>query len=150
MKQLKLKVLRSILFLCVVMAFVLSSKIKAVFAAARPCIKHIESRQIVMDATCTSSGYGEIWCSKCQQYLGIYDIPAKGHNYTTTKSASCYSAGEKKCTRCNHTEDIPQKNHSYRSNVVLSPTCTSSGITTYKCRYCGDEYAEMDPPRGHS
>lgn len=43
----------------------------------------------------------------------------------------------------------PVHTHSYSSSVTKSPTCTGTGVRTYKCT-CGDSYTETIAATGHS
>ena len=39
--------------------------------------------------------------------------------------------------------------HSYNSSVTIEPTCTETGVKTFKCS-CGDSYIESIPATGHT
>ena len=40
--------------------------------------------------------------------------------------------------------------HSYTSELTTAPTCTTSGLTTYTCTLCGDQYRIVEGATGHS
>ena len=102
----------------------------------------------VVKPTCTKKGYTLHKCARCgDNYKDTYK-DATGHSWskwTTTKKATCTTAGSKKrvCEDCGEIETatIKKLGHSYKVTVI-KPTCTAKGYTLHKCSRCGDSYKD--------
>lgn len=112
----------------------------------------------VLNPTCENTGIKRFTCQNdgCYDYYDI-DIPATGHNYTSTvtKAATCEDDGilTTSCDRCGDytTEAIPATGHAYDAGVVTTAaTCDEDGVMTYTCANCGDSYTEAIPAIGHN
>ena len=71
----------------------------------------------------------------------------KWNNGVITQEATCTSEGEKtyRCIICFETrvEKISKLTHKYET-VVISPTCEAKGYTLHTCKYCGDNYKDVE------
>ena len=100
----------------------------------------------VVDPTETKQGYALNECSNCGDvYHGNYVNPT-GHDYTVTQTqATCEQDGVITHT-CDcgesYLETISAKGHNYVLDSFTLPSCTKTGLKTYKCRNCDDTYAE--------
>lgn len=70
----------------------------------------------------------------------FFTVPA-GQNATCTRAAKIHRL----CRICQHgvtvdDPDNPPLGHDYQVNIVVQPTTTSKGYTSYKCTRCGDSY----------
>ena len=79
------------------------------------------------DATCTTAQT----CTVCGEELAEALGHAPGEGATCTTAQTCTVCGE---------ELSPAPGHNYES-VVVAPTCTEQGYTTYTCA-CGDTYTD--------
>lgn len=79
----------------------------------------------------------------CNDADVIINHTHKYGDWTITKAATCTEKGSKirYCTVCDESEsvEIPALGHDYKS-VVIPPTCTEQGYTTYTCERCKDSY----------
>ncbi len=97
-------------------------------------------------ATCTETGLTDTeMCLDCDLILEPQKvIEALGH--TAGPDADCTTA--QTCATCGVTLNEPI-GHNYKT-VVIAPTCTEGGYTTYTCA-CGDSYvADEVAAKGHS
>jgi len=111
----------------------------------------------VIDPTCTTKGLDMQTCENegCGDTKTTI-LAANGHEEINhdPKAATCTDAGWNAyvtCANCNYTtyEEIPAKGHDYNS-VVINPTCTEGGYTTYTCA-CGDTYKDDETTaKGHN
>ena len=93
-------------------------------------------KAVVTKPTCTQAGYTTYTCSCGDSYKSDYK-DALGHDY---KNGAC--------TRCG-AKDPSAHTHDYKA-VVIKPTCTERGYTTYTCSVCGDSYkGSYVDPLGH-
>lgn len=100
--------------------------------------------------TCTEDGYYiSGTCGTCGAELAGKTIPALGHDMKTVTEATCKASGLKECSRCEHTEVIPQLDHDYTA-VTTPATCTEDGKIVYTCSSCGDSYETVITSSGHS
>ena len=79
--------------------------------------------------TCTEAGYTTYTCECGDSYKEAGEA-ATGHTYEDGKCAACGAV------------DPEAHVHSYKP-VVVAPTCTSEGYTSYECE-CGDSYVDED------
>ncbi|MBQ4348732.1 MAG: Ig-like domain-containing protein [Clostridia bacterium] len=96
-------------------------------------------------ANCTTDGF---MIAKCYYCDAIDSIPEKGgHSFsdkwTIDIEPTCTSIGSKSrhCFYCDEKVDITSMDklsHTY-DTVVILPSCTNQGYTTYTCK-CGDSY----------
>ena len=77
----------------------------------------------------------------------FFTVPA-GQNATCTSAAKIHRL----CRICQHgvtvdDPDNPPLGHDYQVNIVVQPTTTSKGYTSYKCTRCGKSYDDnfVDP-----
>ena len=111
----------------------------------------------VTNADCENTGKKVYTCSMCgDSYSEI--IPATGHKYspdwTLDIQPTCKSEGSKShhCTACRSKKDvtvIPKIEHSYTGKITKAAACTATGLKTYTCSVCGDNYSETIPATGH-
>ena len=104
---------------------------------------------IIVEPTCTMSGYTKHICSRCGEDFGndSYVIQL-GHDIVTDSGSepTCTNPGRESgsyCSRCgmivNGASVIPALGHDYQS-AVIDPTCTEQGYTIHSCSRCEDYY----------
>lgn len=103
-------------------------------------------------ATCTEDGKIAYICSYCNKTLSEEAIPAVGHNYgewhqtvSEEKNEKCEIVNkfERECLICNHKDtktDILRIEHEYESEVTKEALCNQSGVITYTCKNCQEQY----------
>lgn len=80
----------------------------------------------------TRSGYSFLgWSTSSSATTVTY---SSGATYSSNASTTLYAVWHK---------------HSYTSTITTNPTCTSTGIKTYRCS-CGDWYTESIKAKGHT
>ncbi|MBR3815369.1 MAG: hypothetical protein IKJ27_01435 [Clostridia bacterium] len=110
-------------------------------------------------ATCTRSGMITYRCTLCKE-LKYEEIPALGHDLVMQdgKAPTCKEEGYSShayCTRCDYkTEEYTVFDnvwHDYSVPVeTKEPTCTGSGYTRYKCKWCDStEIRDRKPYLSH-
>ena len=129
------------------------------YTEALPATNHKYDNGVdVLNPTCEATGIKRFTCQNdgCYAYYDI-DIPATGHNYTSTvtKPATCEEDGilTTSCDRCGDytTEAIPAIGHAYGAGVVTTAaTCEEDGVMTYTCANCNGSYTEVIPAIGHN
>jgi len=111
------------------------------------------------EATCTTAGSKEKYCSICNKLMSTSSISAKGHSYagwTVTKEATCTAEGTKiqKCSVCgyeNSRQTIAKVAHTYSDwTVSKKATCTVEGSRYAKCKVCGDKKTEVIEKLAHN
>ena len=108
---------------------------------------HVEIKYKAQDPTCTENGWNEYtWCPTCGYYSTRTEILALGHDIVSHegRAANCMETGwdaYQTCTRCDYTtyNELPLTDHVYDNILVIEPTTTERGYTTYSCD-CGDSY----------
>lgn len=111
-------------------------------------------------ATCTTTGLtAGSHCAACDTTIVAQStVPALGHNYTYDDNGD--GTHDVACTRCDYSAlaqtcvDENDDNtcdlcgaslacdHNYVGVVTTQPTKTSTGVMTYTCSLCGDEYTD--------
>jgi uncharacterized repeat protein (TIGR02543 family) len=99
---------------------------------------------VVTAPTCTEKGYTTHTCDICgYSYVDSY-VDANGHKYVDTVTApTCTEKGYTThvCSVCNDTytdSETDALGHNWDSGTVTSePSCTFTGIKTYKCQNAG-------------
>lgn len=103
--------------------------------------------KIDFNTTCEECGIRTQTCTLCG-YIETDFIEAKGHKekIINKADATCTElgyTGDVVCETCGESisigETVAVKDHDYES-VVIEPTCTEDGYTTYTCSACGDNY----------
>ena len=109
---------------------------------------------VVTAPTCTEQGYTTHTCAACGDSYVDSHVDAVGHSYGqwyTVTEATCTDDGlvRRDCANCDHyeTDVVGATGHDYET-VVIAPTCTEKGSTTYTC-HCGHTYVEEIPATGH-
>ena len=102
-----------------------------------------------VDSTCTVAGHEAYYSCECHGELTTKvakDLLAHTEEVVAGKAATCTETGltdGKKCSTCGETleaqVEIPVIEHNYNA-VVIAPTCTAAGYTTYTCTACGNTY----------
>ena len=100
------------------------------------------------DATCTTIGwkaYEE--CSDCD-YTTYVEIPAYGHDFTTSVWQKDENEHWKKCSRCEATDQTAE--HTWNEEITVAATCTAAGLKTYTCTTCLKTKTETINAKGHN
>ncbi|MBR4514834.1 MAG: chitobiase/beta-hexosaminidase C-terminal domain-containing protein [Lachnospiraceae bacterium] len=71
---------------------------------------------------------------------------------TTTVKAIAVKDGmtDSEIATATYTYSAPGHTHSYTSTVTKEPTCTETGVRTYRCSGCTSSYTETIPAKGHT
>ena len=115
-----------------------------------PCKHKWGAWVIIVEPTCTETGYRQRQCVKC----GILDdevMPKTDHTYgkwKITREPTCTKEGQRvrTCKVCGHkqTKTIEKEPHDYgKWTVTQEPTCTAKGSRTRKCRVCGHKETQV-------
>lgn len=108
---------------------------------------HSYSWVTVSNPTCTSEGYREYRCSKCQIVQNSSSISRVSHS-PNMSSATCTE--NKVCTMCGCTLQS-KTGHNYTDQYYTKkPTCTEGGAMLQKCSGCGDTKTVSVGKTGHS
>lgn len=116
---------------------------------------HSYTKEIIAP-TCTERGYTKYTCHCGDTYNNDFE-DALAHDFGdwyVSKASTCTEIGENRrdCSRCNgyETYALSKLTHDYNV-VVIAPTCTFSGYTTYTCKDCGHKYSTDETEAlGHS
>lgn len=121
-----------------------------------PALGHDWNAEKTVDvpATCTTAGSQSTHCARCNETKESEEIPALGHDITTTHiDASCLVSEKEidKCSRCDYekTREIsPALDHNFVAVETVPATCGNAGYTRYECsRNCGvPGYTTYDKP----
>ncbi len=119
--------------------------------------RHTYDEGITVNATCLTEGYTLYTCTECgAAYKSNYES-ALGHAMGTwimDAEATCMMAGSRHqtCNRCGERvyEIIPASGHDYVLQEQTDPTCSSNGISRYRCEYCQDEVRSVLAPLPHT
>ena len=100
------------------------------------------------DATCTTIGWKAYEdCSDCD-YTTYVEIPAYGHDFTTSVWQKDENEHWKKCSRCDETEQTAA--HTWNDGeITIEPNCTATGRTTFTCTVCFVTKIEVIDALGH-
>ena len=121
---------------------------------------HPNLRTVVVNPSCSISGYTMDYCLDCS-YEKIYNItPATGHefceNWKDMITPTCTSKGSryKDCAKCDYIEyvEIEKTKHSLVSiNPGYEATCTEGGMTAESyCATCKEVFkSQATPAKGH-
>lgn len=114
---------------------------------------------VINEATCTEDGLKYTFCPNCSYWTEPVKIPAKGHNFDTTKGATEVEvkvAGDcitdrvavVKCAACDVTEEVTTKatGHDIAKAELkkVEATCDKDGYTYKVCAKCENEIV-IDP-----
>ncbi len=111
--------------------------------------------EITIEPACTKVGTKIQKCIICNKIIKTEEIPATGHNYTTTVILpTCTAMGYTTYTcSCGHSyvnDYVEAIGHSYDDGVLtLEPTCIDTGIKVFTCAVCDDTYNEDVEVVGH-
>lgn len=140
------------------------------FATVPTKAEHIHEYMIVPEKSyapsCTTEGLTWYECPGCGDHYTV-TIPAVGHKpgdtvTEITVSPTCLYTGTKTitvyCKHCNTvisvtTETLPLADHTWPSSwdVVIVPTCTTTGLRVKDCVVCGTRLtSEEIPATGHA
>lgn len=101
--------------------------------------------KITSEPTCTESGTKTFLCKDCGE-IKETKISATGHNYGEWKSDGKNTHSK----LCSNDNDKVTEAHSWDSGTVsVSPSCTETGIKTYKCDICNELKKEEISATGH-
>ena len=100
------------------------------------------------DATCTTIGWKAYEdCSDCD-YTTYVEIPAYGHDFTTSVWQKDETNHWKKCSRCDEIEQTAE--HTWNEEITVAATCTAAGLKTYTCTTCLKTKTETINAKGHN
>ena len=109
-----------------------------------------EYKATIVEPTCTSKGYTNHKCSRCEDEYNDTETDMLAHSFgdwreTTAPTCTAKGVETRKCKNCEATEtrDIKALGHDYKDTVV-APTCTAKGYTNHKCTRCSDEYNDTE------
>lgn len=117
-------------------------------------VKHIWTKKITKQPTCTEDGVKTLTCSCGEVKTEV--IQKLGHVWDdgVVTEATCTEDGAKTytCTRCGEvkSEAIAKLGHVWDDGVITEPTCTVDGAKTYTCETCGETKSEVIKATGHT
>ena len=76
-------------------------------------------------------------------------IDATGHNWITTKKATCEEDGSRKCSNCDKVEKLTKLGHKFGKYEEVEATCTEDGYKSAVCSRCEKEDKTVYPALGH-
>lgn len=119
---------------------------------------HEYTGRVTKEPTVDSEGIRTYTCTRCgDEYTEVIPKLEEEHTHTSTevrdaKEATCTEkgyTGDTYCKDCGEKlatgEEIAALGHSYTSKITKAATITSTGIRTYTCTRCGDQYTEVIP-----
>ena len=103
--------------------------------------------ETVVAPTCTSKGYTNHKCSRCNDEYNDTETDMVAHKFsewTVTTKPTCTAKGveTRKCENCDKTEtrDVDSLGHDFGWwSVTTKPTCTEKGEETRTCSACGSK-----------
>ncbi len=125
-----------------IVALVVCSALSISFTGCRH--KHDLKEKAIFEATCTTEGKMEEYCTKCD-YTESYETDALGHDLGDTKvvkKATCKKEGkeERICSTCGYKEEkIIKPAHTFEEEIITEATCKKEGEKELICTVCGHE-----------
>ncbi len=111
-------------------------------------IGHEYKDEIVLEPTCTKSGYIKYPCTRCN-HVKTTVIPALNHDIVTEveKKATCTENGliVDECQRADceyRKETVIYGAHSFEVSERQEAKCEENGYVLYACKHCDDTYRE--------
>lgn len=105
------------------------------------------------DHTCTTPGYYNYYCLRCEKYFPNYEEandPA-GHTWETTKSKYSETQHGIKCKICSEWKDDSLENHDWKlTKTTKKQTCKTDGEGVYTCIGCGATKTDVIKADGES
>ncbi len=106
----------------------------------------------VVDATETGSTTTDVTCTEDGTTIYTVTCTYEGKTYTgqvvvVNEEATGHTYVDGVCVDCGET--APEHTHTYTSEVTVAAACTTDGVRTYTCTFCGDTYTEVIPATGH-
>lgn len=96
----------------------------------------------VVSSTCTEHGHSSQKCKWCDDIYTL-ELPLDEHDYMISshfESEGCEGIEyiHKVCKNCGHIEDeeLPYEIHLREEYVLQAPTCTETGIKSFRCKDC--------------
>ena len=118
---------------------------------------HDYDKEIIKEATITSTGLAIYTCTRCgASYDEVIAKVAHTCKVADTKrtEATCETAGKIEevcsCGKVLSTKTIKALGHDYSSEVVKAATENSTGTKKFTCERCGDSYTESIPKLDHT
>lgn len=117
------------------------------------------SGEITAEATCTENGVKTYTCTVCKT-TRVEELPATDHRHVELQNeveATCLQegyTGDIYCMDCKTIisvgESFPKIDHSWDEGKITTPAaCTTAGVKTYTCTFCGATKTEELPATGH-
>ncbi|MCC8044259.1 MAG: Ig-like domain-containing protein [Clostridiales bacterium] len=101
---------------------------------------------IVVDPTCTTSGYTAHICKDCSYEVDDDYVAATGHDYAYTSNGNGTHTGV-----CKNNPSHTTKANCTHETTVVAPTCEEQGYTLHTCTVCGYSYKDnYKAALGHS
>lgn len=118
--------------------------------------QHTIAQGVTREASCTTTGILEVYCSYCGKVFSTTETPKTAHTFSTTDvDATCTTDGYKlyECT-CGfsyreYDADKKATGHTYVGEVTTAAGCETTGVKTYACA-CGDSFTDVIPATGHN
>jgi len=106
-----------------------------------------------VSATCTTDGYEEHKCTRCDDVIKNKTDDATGHDISSSErverllaDTTCTYEIVYKCANCDeYISSGTVYHHTYNASVETEATCKEPGVKLYKCSLCGDQYTEEIP-----
>lgn len=116
--------------------------------------------KVIVQPTCTESGYQAAKCSLCGEEKDKIDLEPLGHKEYISKEAkakTCTEDGwteEVKCSVCGETvkvsEELPAFGHTWSDwEIITENGCVNSGLKRRICATCGETEDYVTNPNGH-
>ena len=118
-----------------------------------------DAGKITQEATCVEAGAKTYTCTNCNT-TRTEEIAATGHMTKVikfAKAATCKAegySGDIYCQVCGtilkEGKVLPKTDHSWDEGKITTPVaCTTAGVKTYTCTFCGATKMEEIPATGH-
>ncbi|MGI5964040.1 MAG: hypothetical protein ACOX7N_10110 [Lawsonibacter sp.] len=111
-------------------------------------------RYETVSATCSKEGQYIRICTVCNEQELVRTLPKSSHRWSySTTPATCSQEGQsiRTCSVCDTVEVLnttPKLQHKYVSSIDRPATTTQTGLLTYTCSLCQDQYTESIPKLG--